>query len=300
MAPEQQSSVIRIATLRERNRHIPPSATPARSIQYRHILVQKRPRSSNKLDQITEPWKVLKYTQRALFLVYKSKQLSHIFFVTTIPRNTGLYMVAEYWPRHRSQRDVPHKHKLNIMLGRRATWIANKDPATAQCFYCIEEGCTYRSDQLSPWAWTTGTLHRWCIIHSSDIVVVQATDNANTPSLGLQSQGCPVHEVSFNGGNIPFSDFLLTRFQIGHLQWSHVAYTTIRQLHILKGFDPAIKDPARSLDLPLLEAVRDETRFEEIKAQSIEDFQPMDVNSELAVLLSTLTVDAAEDAMEVD
>uniref|UniRef100_A0A0W0EV07 Uncharacterized protein n=1 Tax=Moniliophthora roreri TaxID=221103 RepID=A0A0W0EV07_MONRR len=199
MAPEQQSSVIRIANLRERNRHIPPSATPARSIQYRHILVQKRPRSSNKLDQITEPWKVLKYTQRALFLVYKSKQLSHIFFVTTIPRNTGLYMVAEYWPRHRSQRD-----------------------------------------------------------------------------------------------------FLLTRFQIGHLQWSHVAYTTIRQLHILKGFDPAIKDPARSLDLPLLEAVRDETRFEEIKAQSIEDFQPMDVNSELAVLLSTLTVDAAEDAMEVD
>ncbi|KAI3619571.1 hypothetical protein WG66_002615 [Moniliophthora roreri] len=119
-------------------------------------------------------------------------------------------------------------------------------------------------------------------------------DDRNSPSM--------VHNTFFRhrGGSSVHEDFLLTRFQIGHLQWSHVAYTTIRQLHILKGFDPAIKDPARSLDLPLLEAVRDETRFEEIKAQSIEDFQPMDVNSELAVLLSTLTVDAAEDAMEVD
>ncbi|EEB97667.1 hypothetical protein MPER_02972 [Moniliophthora perniciosa FA553] len=91
-----------------------------------------------------------------------------------------------------------------------------------------------------------------------------------------------------------------TRFRIIHLQWSHIAYTAIRQLHILKGFNPATRDLARSLDLPLLETVGDVTRFEEIQAQSIEDFQPMDVDSGLAVSLSTLTVDVAEDAMDVD
>uniref|UniRef100_A0A0W0F322 Uncharacterized protein n=1 Tax=Moniliophthora roreri TaxID=221103 RepID=A0A0W0F322_MONRR len=89
-----------------------------------------------------------------------------------------------------------------------------------------------------------------------------------------------------------------TRFQIVHLGWSHIAYTSIHQLHILKGFDPATRDLAQSLDLPLLETVRDETRFEGIKAHSTQDFQPMDVDSELAESLSTLTVKAAEGAMD--
>uniref|UniRef100_A0A0W0F5L4 Uncharacterized protein n=1 Tax=Moniliophthora roreri TaxID=221103 RepID=A0A0W0F5L4_MONRR len=91
-----------------------------------------------------------------------------------------------------------------------------------------------------------------------------------------------------------------TRFQIGHLRWSHSTYTAIRQLHILQGFDPSTRDLARSLDLPLLETVGGETRFEEIKAELVEDFQPMDVDSELAVSLSTLTVDVEGDAMDVD
>ncbi|ESK84592.1 hypothetical protein Moror_13349 [Moniliophthora roreri MCA 2997] len=88
-----------------------------------------------------------------------------------------------------------------------------------------------------------------------------------------------------------------TRFQIRYQMWPHIAYTAIRQLHILKGFDPLTRDLARSLDLPLLETVRDETRFEEIKAQSIQ-FEPMDVDSNLVVLPSTVTVDVAEDAMD--
>ncbi|ESK86872.1 hypothetical protein Moror_3445 [Moniliophthora roreri MCA 2997] len=93
-----------------------------------------------------------------------------------------------------------------------------------------------------------------------------------------------------------------TRFRIVHLRWSHIAYTSIHQLHILKGFDPATRDLARSLDLdldlPLLETVGDETRFEEIKAHSTQDFQPMDVDSELVESLSTLTVNVAEGAMD--
>ncbi|ESK80833.1 hypothetical protein Moror_4309 [Moniliophthora roreri MCA 2997] len=88
------------------------------------------------------------------------------------------------------------------------------------------------------------------------------------------------------------------RLRIVHLRWSHIAYTSIHQLHILKGFDPATRDLALSLHLPLLENVGDETRFEEIKAHSTQDFQPMDVDSELAESLSTLTVNAAKGAMD--
>ncbi|ESK84593.1 hypothetical protein Moror_13350 [Moniliophthora roreri MCA 2997] len=88
------------------------------------------------------------------------------------------------------------------------------------------------------------------------------------------------------------------RFIVKHLCWSHITYTTIRQLHILKGFDPETRDLARSLDLPLLEIVGDEPRFEEIKAQSVQAFQPMDVDSKLAESLSMLAVNVAEGAMD--
>ncbi|KAI3619732.1 hypothetical protein WG66_002613 [Moniliophthora roreri] len=89
-----------------------------------------------------------------------------------------------------------------------------------------------------------------------------------------------------------------TRFQIKHLFWSHIAYTAIRQLHISEGFDPATRDLARSLNFPLLETIGDETRFEEIKAQSVQAFQPMDVDSKLSESLSTLAVNVAEGAID--
>ncbi|ESK86875.1 hypothetical protein Moror_3426 [Moniliophthora roreri MCA 2997] len=150
---------------------------------------------------------------------------------------------------------------------------------SADKVYLFIRSVPHLSASRSVWnAWLQEPKYFW----SFDPAGNEETSEADRCSLGLPS--------------------FTTRFRIAHLRWPRIAYTAIQQLHILKGFDPATRDLARSLDLPLLETVElgDETRFEEIQAQSIQQCQPMEVDSELGVSLSTLTVDAAEDVMDVD
>ncbi|KAK7026846.1 hypothetical protein VNI00_015388 [Paramarasmius palmivorus] len=58
--------------------------------------------------------------------------------------------------------------------------------------------------------------------------------------------------------NLPSFTFSI---EIDHVWWDRVAYETVRNLHVVEGVDSFAPDITRTLDLPVLEVIRDRATF---------------------------------------
>ncbi|KAI3596458.1 hypothetical protein WG66_003232 [Moniliophthora roreri] len=56
-----------------------------------------------------------------------------------------------------------------------------------------------------------------------------------------------------------------SQIQVGDIWWDHSTYNAIQQLHVSKGFNLKTLSLIQSLELPILEVVGDEGRFEELQ-----------------------------------